>query len=139
MAASVGRAIALTWGGAAVPGVREKSVAMNGEPVNVTDGDDEGWRVLLEDEAAESEVSITISGVTKSPALRQAWLTGERTAEVVITYPDGDTLTGTFFLQSYTDTGPYNDATTFEATLLSSGAPEYEEAETDDGPGEGST
>jgi hypothetical protein len=42
-----------------------------------------------------------------------------------ITYPDGGVLSGTFFLASYTDTGAYHDATTFQAELQSSGPVSY--------------
>lgn len=121
MTANAGRKIALTWGGAAVPGVREKAVALNGEPIDITSDDSLGWRELLSTDVAENQVTISISGVTKSFALKQDWFKGDRMQVVTITYPDGGVLTGNFFLATYTDTGPYNDATTFEAELQSSG------------------
>lgn len=121
MTANAGRTIELTWGGAAIPGVREKAVALNGEPIDITSDDSLGWRELLSDNVAENQVTISISGVTKSFALKQDWFGNNRMQAVTITYPDGSVLTGNFFLASYTDTGPYNDATTFEAELQSTG------------------
>lgn len=123
MAAHAGRRIELTWGGEPIPGVREKSVALNGEPIDITSDDSLGWRELLAQDAAENQVNVSISGVTKSFALKQDWFgpNDSRMKVVTITYPDGGVLTGNFYLASYTDTGPYNDATTFEAELQSSG------------------
>lgn len=124
MSASVGRTIALTWGGAAIAGVREKGVALNGEPVDVSDDDSAGWRELL-DVAGENTVDISISGVTKDGALKEDWFAGNRTQAVTITYPDGGVLSGDFFLVNHNDTGPYKDAATFEASLQSTGAVDY--------------
>lgn len=120
MAGNAGRKVNFEWGGDTVPGVREKSIAIAGEPIDVTSDDSDGWRELLS-EAAENQVDLSLSGVTKSHALKTAWFEGDRTEEVTITYPDGATLAGTFFLASFTDTAPYNDAMTFEAELQSSG------------------
>lgn len=120
MAAMKGRNIGFTWGGAAVLGIREKGIALNGEGIDITSDDDNGKRALL-DVSAEDQVDLTISGVTKDAILKTDWFAGTRTKEVELTYPNGDTITGQFFLANYTDTGPYNDAVTFEATLQSTG------------------
>lgn len=124
MTAAVGRALALEWDGTPVAGVREKSIALNGEPIDVTDDDDDGWRALLADEAAQNEVTISVNGVTKDDTLRAAWF-GTRTSAMTVTFPDGGTISGNFFLQSYTETGAYNDAVTFEAEFQSSGIVTY--------------
>lgn len=126
MAGMLGRAIAFTWGGVAITGVREKGVSINGEPVDVTSGEDNGWRTLLTD-PGENTVEISISGVTKSKTLKTDWFAGNRTKAVVITYPVGDAgvISGNFFLASYNETAPYKDATTFEATLQSTGIIAY--------------
>lgn len=121
MTANAGRKIELTWGGQPIPGVREKSVALNGEPIDITSDDSLGWRELLSDDPAENQVTISVSGVTKSFKMKQDWFANNRMQTLAITYPDGGVLTGDFYLATYTDTGPYNDATTFEAELQSSG------------------
>lgn len=121
MAGFTGRKIDFEWDGNAVAGVREKSVTLNGEPVDVSDGASNGWRELLA-EAGENQVNISLSGVTKSDVLKQAWFDAEdRIKEASFTYPDGGVLSGDFYLASYNETGPYNDAVTFEAELQSSG------------------
>ena len=121
MAAQVGRAITLTWDGAAITGVREKGVALNGEAIDVTSDEDSGWRTLLT-VSGQNEVNITLSGVTKSAVLRTAWFSGSRTEAVVITWPSGGSATGDFYLASYSEAAPYNDAFTFDAELQSTGA-----------------
>jgi len=124
MVASVGRRMELSWGGVAIPGVREKGMAVAGEPIDVTSDEDDGWRILLS-EAGQNQVDLSLSGVTKNDRLKRDFFDGTRTKAAVITFPDGATLSGQFFLASYTDTGPYNDAMTFEASLQSTGEVVY--------------
>jgi predicted secreted protein len=120
----IGRKIILTWNGVSVDGVREKGISLNGEPIDVTDDDSDGWRQLLE-EAGENQINISLSGVTKDDVLMKDWFAGTRTRTATLTYPDGRIISGTFFLATFSDTGPYNDATTFEAELQSSNEATY--------------
>lgn len=115
-----GRDLTLTWNGAAIAGCREKSITINGEPIDVTSDDDSGWRNVLES-PAQKQVDLSISGVTKSHVLKTDWSGDNRTRAVVITYPDGSTISGNFFLSDYSESGAYNDAVTFDATLMSDG------------------
>lgn len=124
MAGFIGRKIIFTWNGAPVQGVREKGISLNGEPIDVTDDDSDGWRMLLE-EAGENQVDVSLSGVTKDDVLMKDWFAGTRTRTATLTYPDGRVISGTFFLATLSDTGPYNDADTFEAELQSTGEAAY--------------
>lgn len=126
MAAEYGREVAFTWNASPVNGVREKSLSINGEPVNVTSDEDSGIQTLL-DLDAELGVTIELSGVTKDTILRTAKLTGGAALQetVTLTYDNGDALSGTFHLGNYTEGQPYNDAVTFTATLMSTGAVTY--------------
>lgn len=124
MAADVGRNIVFTWNAAEVEGVRQKGISLSGSPVDVSSDDDDGWRALLA-VAGQNEVGVSLSGVTKSDALKADWFAGTRTRAVTITYPDGGVISGQFYLSSYTDTGPYNDAATFDAEILSTGVVTY--------------
>lgn len=129
MAGRVGRQVTFFFGGESpgdqVLGVREKGLELNGEPIDVTSDEDSGDRTLLENISAQDEVNINISGVTKDTRLKEAWFNNQRTQTCRLEYPDGAILTGTFFLSSYTQTEPYNDASTFEASLMNSGAVSY--------------
>ena len=124
MAGYLGRAVSLSWNGGDVAGVREKGIALNGEPIDVTSGENSGKRTLLT-ESGEDQVDISLSGVTKSTLLRDAWFSGNRMGTVEIEYPDGTTITGSFFLSTYSEGNPYKDASTFDATLVSSGLISY--------------
>ena len=121
-----GRAVQFRWDGAIIKGVREKGITLNGEAINVTSDEDNGWRTLL-DVSAEDSVDISLSGVTKDDILRAAYFGGAaaRTKTATITYPNGAVISGTFYLQNFQETGPYNDAMTFTATLQSSGEASY--------------
>lgn len=122
MTAFKGRKVTLTWDGEAIAGCREKAIALNGEPVDVSDDSSAGWRTLLA-EPGEKAVDLSLSGVTKSAVLRTAWFAGETQETVVVTYPTGGgSFTGTFHLASYQETGAYNDAVTFDCELQSTGA-----------------
>lgn len=120
----LGRSIVLTWGGASFAGVREKSVALAGEPIDISNDDSSGWREILS-EAGEDTVTLSISGVTINNALKVDWFAKTRTKAVTITYPDGGVIAGDFFLATYSETGPYKEGTTFEVELQSTGEVTY--------------
>lgn len=119
-----GRAIQFRWNGAVIAGVREKGITCNGEAINVTSDEDNGQRTLL-DVSAEDSVDVSLSGVTKDDVLADAYFTNQRTGEVEIVYPNGRTIAGTFFLANYAETAPYNNATTFTASIQSAGEITY--------------
>jgi predicted secreted protein len=122
MAANTGRAVTFLWGGSAVLGVREKGITVNAEPIDITSDEDNGWRLLLSDAVGERSVEISISGVTKDHRFLADLMGGTYQRAVVITFPNGATLSGTFQLASTGQTAPYKDAQAFDATLQSSGA-----------------
>ena len=125
MAAKLGRKLLLEWGGEEIPGVREKGINRNGEPVDISSDDDNGWRSLLT-EAGQNQVDVSVSGVTKSHQLAADWHAGTRTKTLEVTDTvSGATISGTFYLASYNETGTYNGAVTCEASFQPSGAVDY--------------
>lgn len=124
MAASVGREVTLTWGNSspalAIAGVKQKDLSISGEPIDITSDDDNGWRTLLS-VPGQKHIELKVSGVTKAHTLMTDWFNGDLTQAVVLTYADGATLTGDFYLSEYGDKGSYKDAVTFDATLMSTG------------------
>ena len=126
MAGEYGRDVEFKWGSNTLTGVREKSLSLNGEPVNVTSDEDDGVQILLTEDA-EKSVQIELSGVTKDDVLRAAKISGGAALQetVTLTYTDGGMLTGTFHLGPYSEGQPYNDAVTFTATLMSTGPVTY--------------
>lgn len=124
MAGEYGRKVGFTWDSAAILGVREKSLTINGEPVNVTSDEDDGIRILLTEDA-EFSVDIELSGVTKDAILRAAKFSNALQAVAELTYSNGDVISGTFHLSAYSEGQPYQEAVTFSATLMSTGPVTY--------------
>ena len=121
MAAGYGREITFAWNSVTYK-AREKSLTINGEPANITDDGDSGWQTLL-DEDAEKSVQIELSGIYKVATLREAKINGIVQAAGTLTYvTEAKTITGTFNLGNYSEGQPYNEAITYTASFMSSGA-----------------
>lgn len=126
MPANIGRELLVKRGSTVIAGVRTKTITFNGEPVDVTSDDDSGFRTLLAT-AGQKSIDMSVEGVTKDNELRSAALSGTSLllTDVNIEWPNGDTLTGDFFLNSVEETGTYNDAITFTSSFQSSGSWTY--------------
>ncbi len=127
MAASKGRSLLIKRGSTVIAGVRSKGVAINNEPIDITSDDDLGYRTLLT-EAGTMSIDLSVEGVSKDATLltlAAAGGTGLMLTNVTVEYPDGGIIAGNFFLNSFENTGPYNEAVTFTASLQSSGAFTY--------------
>lgn len=128
-----GRKVIFRWGAddsplAALAGVRTKNLSINNEPVDVTNDDSDGWRTLLT-EAGEKTVNLSLSGIVIDGGLKEEAMAdsdaspqADLVRHVTLTYPDGGVIEGDFFLASYTETGEYNGAATFDCELQSTGA-----------------
>lgn len=125
MSGKSGRKFVIKKDSVAIAGARTKSAAINNEPVNISSDDDDGWRKLLE-EPGEQQIDLSVSGVAKDDTLR-AINFGESKMmdDIVLEFGDGAELSGSFYLASYTESGDYNEAITFEASLQSSGEITY--------------
>lgn len=124
MAATAGRSVTFAWNGAAVTGVREKGIALNGEALDVTSDEDSGWQTLLS-VAGQNSLEISLSGVTKDRRLMDDWFAGTRTRTASLTYPDGTIISGSFYIDNFKLGTPYNEAQTFDCVLKSTGTPSY--------------
>lgn len=125
MAAFVGRTVVVEVGGSAIAGARTKSFTIGNEPVDITSDDDSGFRTML-DTAGTKTLDMTIEGVTKDDALIALASGSSGLLEgVEITLPGVGTIAGDFFVASVEIGATYNEATTFSASLQSSGAYTY--------------
>lgn len=126
MAAAKGRELLIKKGSTVLAGVRTKGVSINGEPIDITSDDDDGYRTLLSD-AGTYSVDLSVEGITKDDTLRTVILAGGSLmlTDITIDYPNGKTLSGNFFLNSLEETGTYNEAVTFSGSLQSSGTFTY--------------
>jgi predicted secreted protein len=121
----IGRKVAFTWNGAAIDGVREKGITINGEPVEYTSDEDDGVPTF-DSEVGELSWEISLDGILKEDTLLTAAATKtDRIKAVTITYPDGGVISGDFLLASYTEGQPYKEGVTFTATLRGDGAITY--------------
>lgn len=122
-----GRSITLSWQGRTIAKMRTKGLAINNEPVDITGDTDDGWRDLL-DEAGEKQVNISAAGIVINDDLRQAAMKRNVSGAAIMTFPDGGTISGSFFLASYNDNGEYNGAEAFECEFQSQGEIVYDSA-----------
>lgn len=129
MAASAGRELLIKKGVSVIAGVRTKTVTINGEPIDITSDDDSGFRTLLASAGLRS-IDLSVEGVTKDATLRAivAGVSSQLLTDITVEYPNGDTIEGDFYLVNIEESGEYQDALTFSASLQSSGAFTYTSA-----------
>jgi predicted secreted protein len=122
MAAISGRKLRIKRGSTAIAGARSDSITINNEPIDITDKDDAGWRTMLADVGVRS-IDCEVEGIlTDSTFLALAVGTASSLLEAYTIEVDGiGDFTGNFFLASFAVTGEQADATTFTASIQSSG------------------
>lgn len=127
MAKAAGRLAVLSKNNVAIGGVRVTTISIANEPIDVTDRDSNGVIELLA-AAATRQISMSVEGVYEDPVLRDiAFGTGSQLlTDLSFKFADAltasDTITGNFFLTSYEEGNPHDDATEFSAEFVSSGA-----------------
>lgn len=125
-----GRLVLLKVGdenGQTIAGLRETSYTVNGEPVDFTNKDCNGFVGLLEG-AGRRSLQITASGVTPRVSNMDTLRTfadSQSINEMTLLY-DNDSATstalqGNFLISTLEETGNENDAQSFSITLDSSG------------------
>lgn len=140
MTAIAGRTIKVYWGDESpqplVAGVREKGLTLNGEAIDITNDDDNGWRALL-DAAGINSVDIGCSGVLDDKTLIADFFNGvnpgskTRMQAATFEFPleAGEstpaTITGEFYMQGFSTTGNHDGELTFECTFMSNGPVTY--------------
>lgn len=126
MPAMKGRSVLIKRNGAVLAGCRTKSITVNGSPIDVTTDDDDGVRRLL-DQPGQVDVEISVSGIVLGETLRSESLsTSDRVSNTTFQFggfegSPGNTFgySGEFFMASYSEGAPYQEAITFEATFQS--------------------
>lgn len=126
MAQSIGRELLIKKGVAVLASVRTKTVSINKEPVDITTDDDDGFRRLLS-VVGQKSIDLSVEGLTTDAVLRALILDGGSIllTDITIEYPNGGVIDGDFALVTHEESGTYNDAVTFSATLQSSGVYTY--------------
>lgn len=126
MPTNSGRKLVIRRGGTVIAGIQAKSISMNGEAIDVSGDDENGWRTLLS-EPGQRSFDLSFDGVTKDPTLRELIITGTTLllTDVTVTFPEGDVFASDFFFSNLENTGSYNEAVKFSGSMQSSGEPTY--------------
>jgi predicted secreted protein len=105
-----------------VAGARADSFTINNEPIDITEKDDAGWRKMLADVGVRS-IDCEVEGILEDTTfLALAVGTASALLEAYTIELLGlGSFTGNFFLASFAVTGEQADATTFTASIQSSG------------------
>lgn len=106
---------------------RTKTITLGSESIDVTSDNDDGFRTLLS-EPAQRNIDMSVEGI-----LRQDDFLAELLDPAPATFLEAYTLvipgigsiTGDFFLSNFELGAPYNEGTTFSASVQSSGAWTY--------------
>lgn len=124
MAKEIGRNLIIQKNSVTIASVRTTSFSWAGEPVDVTDGDLSGVRELLPVFGSEA-IEISFEGLANVATIRDIAMTRATTkllTDITIERVGGTmAISGSFILVSYEESGTYNDAITFSATLQSTG------------------
>ena len=108
-----------------VAGMRATQIKINGNQVDITNKDSNGWQELLSD-AGVRKLDITASGEFDAAAgatgifLEKAAL-ANTFIDAEITFGNGVIYFGNWAISDYTLDGPYDNAQTFSMTLTSNG------------------
>ena len=105
-----------------IAGARSDSITFNRGEVDITDKDDDGIRTLLGDVALVS-VDMSVEGVFFDETLITDALNANTALfNFRISIEGVGTVTGTWFLSNVEIGAPHDNATTFSARIMSSGA-----------------
>lgn len=120
-----GRTVLVKQGSTVVAGIRTKTLTFDGEPIDVTSDENDGWRTLLSVYGTRG-LTASVEGVVKSHQLKIAALSQAVMTELTLTWPDGFEVVGDFAIANYSETGTYDDAMTFSCEFRSSGEVAYD-------------
>lgn len=124
MSGANGRALQIKWDSVTLVGVRTKGWTATSDLVDVTTDDDNGWRTLLATPGLRS-VEVTVGGISSDQVLINEFFNGTGktlTGELPTTT---GTISGTFYLSSFEQTGEHDGAVEFSAKFMSSGVVTY--------------
>ena len=129
MAAAASRDLIIKKNAVRWLGITSKGVSIAKEAIDITSDEDNGYRTLLDDGGSKT-LDISFSGVTKDTTIRALINTdgSQLYTDITVEFPPvgaqttGDTISGSFFLNSVSETGGDSNGTiSFDGALQSSG------------------
>jgi len=133
MAAAASRDLIIKKNSVRWLGITSKGVSIAKEAIDITSDEDNGFRTLLDDVGSKT-LDISFSGVTKDTTIRTLINTdgSQLYTDITVEFPPvgaqttGDTISGSFFLNSVSETGGDSNGTiSFDGALQSSGSWTY--------------
>jgi len=133
MAAAASRDLIIKKNAVRWLGITSKGVSIAKEAIDITSDEDNGYRTLLDDVGSKT-LDISFSGVTKDTTIRALINTdgSQLYTDITVEFPPvgaqttGDTISGSFFLNSVSETGGDSNGTiSFDGALQSSGSWTY--------------
>jgi predicted secreted protein len=128
MAKAPGRLAVLSRGATVIAGIKSLKIEFTAEPIEVTDQTSLGVVEYL-GASKTTQCKISCSGITDTTTLRTLWhspTTQKLLTDITFKFADGalatDTVGGNFFMTSYSEENPDDEACTFAAEFVSSGA-----------------
>lgn len=110
-----------------IAGLRTTTWTVNGEDVDVTTKDDDGWQQRLAGAGVRS-IAVSATGIFQDSAAEETvrqWAFDQSINWYQLTFENGDRLEGRFQISTYQRTGDHDGAETYALTLASHGAPSY--------------
>ena len=130
MTAKTGRLMYITKNDVVIAGGRAKEFAFEGESIDITSGEDNGFRLLLAASGQEA-INVTYDGVTKEDIFRviafdttQSKMLSDIKLHFSITDDANTTeaqIAGDFRMPSYSESGAHDGAVEFSLSFESSG------------------
>ena len=106
---------------------RTTTLSMNNQTVDATAKDTNGWQEFISDCGIKS-MTMSLAGIYTNQSyevtMLQDFMSGV-SKEFTIIDGYGNTMVGFFIISDYEQSGEFNDAQLFTATLQSSGVPIY--------------
>lgn len=124
-----GRQFTFDWNSTTLAGVRTRSVSITNDYVDVTNDDDAGWRTLLADPGVRS-LEVTIGGVTTDEVLLASIMAasiegGTLTGNLPTSLTSPGSLSGTYLISGFEQSGDHDGEVEFSATFMSTGEVTY--------------
>ncbi len=110
-----------------IAGLRTTTWTVNGEDVDVTTKDDDGWQQRLSGAGVRS-ISISANGIFQDSAVEETvrvWAFDQTINWYLITFENADTLECQFQISNYERTGDHDGAENYSLSLNSHGTPNY--------------
>lgn len=126
MAKAAGRKFFALKNNVKIASIRTTGMTIDNQPIETTNNDDDAFQSFLANEFGLRSMSVNVEGYIDDDLLFDAAISTTHGtsffSDITLQRPNGDVIAGTFILTNITETGAHNEAASFTATLVRSGA-----------------